>query len=529
MVAVAVSALNTRLDDAEVVGTVWNGIGGGAGGALETDFVYQGSNCFARKGASGSRGIYLLDDVTSDLAAGTNKTVMFKYICTTPGLLSSLATPGIRLEVGSATGAYYGYDVQGNDTYPVDKSWLVMPINPNVASHRDNTTGSPDLTAVDYFGMRYDQSAVSKAANQAMDAVDIGRGLLLVSGDGVSADGDWQDFSDHDWGTASNRYGYVRENEGIIIIYGKMNIGSATVTEFSGSKRQIVYPDGLFAAGFSGVFADLQNALSLIYDEATHTSLGTAAGEDTRAVFEWSGASGEGYAAHVLNNFASYIMTSVVVVSGANIETADLTQGGGIIENSTIRCNAASTVAVCNDADFTNLDDVRWIQSGAGHAIEITATGTYSFTNLFFEGFGAIAANDAAIYNNSGGLVTINVSGGDSPTYRNGASASTVVNNTVAWTLAVVDADGVAVQNAEVTVTDNSATPVELFHLENTPVSGLAVYSFDGTDSGNAAIVLVMTSGSDSYEAFDLTTTHPSSATTTTIQLRDDRTEDNPV
>lgn len=58
MVAVSVSAQNTRLDDAENA-TPWVSDGGGAGGALETDFFYQNSNCFARKGGTAARGIGL--------------------------------------------------------------------------------------------------------------------------------------------------------------------------------------------------------------------------------------------------------------------------------------------------------------------------------------------------------------------------------------------------------------------------------------------------------------------------------------
>ena len=45
-----------------------------------------------------------------------------------------------------------------------------------------------------------------------------------------------------------------------------------------------------------------------------------------------------------------------------------------------------------------------------------------------FEGYGLDGTTDAAIYNNSGGHVVLNVSGGgDTPTVRNGTGATTVV------------------------------------------------------------------------------------------------------
>lgn len=63
----------------------------------------------------------------------------------------------------------------------------------------------------------------------------------------------------------------------------------------------------------------------------------------------------------------------------------------------------------------------------SGHAIIITQAGNYTFTNLTFTGYGLAGTNSAAIYNNSGGVVNISVVGGNSPTVRNGTSASTNV------------------------------------------------------------------------------------------------------
>lgn len=73
---------------------------------------------------------------------------------------------------------------------------------------------------------------------------------------------------------------------------------------------------------------------------------------------------------------------------------------------------------------------------GTGHALEITTPGTYTFSANQFSGYGAGGTTNAAIYNNSGGAVTLNISGGGAtPTVRNGAGASTTVNNTVNLTL----------------------------------------------------------------------------------------------
>lgn len=78
----------------------------------------------------------------------------------------------------------------------------------------------------------------------------------------------------------------------------------------------------------------------------------------------------------------------------------------------------ASLVSFCSFEQGTN----------GGHAIEITQPGSYSFVGNTFEGYGLDGTTDAAIYNNSGGQVTLNVSrGGDTPTIRNGIGATTDV------------------------------------------------------------------------------------------------------
>ena len=60
--------------------------------------------------------------------------------------------------------------------------------------------------------------------------------------------------------------------------------------------------------------------------------------------------------------------------------------------------------------------------------MEITQPGTFAFVGNTFEGYDLDGTTDAAIYNNSGGHVVLNVSGGgDTPTVRNGAGATTDV------------------------------------------------------------------------------------------------------
>jgi len=87
--------------------------------------------------------------------------------------------------------------------------------------------------------------------------------------------------------------------------------------------------------------------------------------------------------------------------------------------------------AVLLDSDgATNWQDLVFNSRGSGHAIYITTPGTYTFNNFTYNNYGASETTGSAVYNNSGGAVTINVSGGDSPSYRNGTGSSTSIVNT---------------------------------------------------------------------------------------------------
>jgi len=159
--------------------------------------------------------------------------------------------------------------------------------------------------------------------------------------------------------------------------------------------------------------------------------------------------------------------------------------------------------------------------SGAGHAIEINTAGTYTFTGNTFAGYGAIAATNAAIYNSSGGLVTINVAGGGgTPTYRNGSGSSTVVNNNTTVTLTGMR------DNTEVRVY-TAGTTTELAGIEDATAGSADNRSFAFAIA--AAVSVDIRIHNVTYEPETiLAYTIPSTDTSIPIQQRFDRNYENP-
>lgn len=166
------------------------------------------------------------------------------------------------------------------------------------------------------------------------------------------------------------------------------------------------------------------------------------------------------------------ILFDGVTLSGATVlfEQSMLTVSGARF----ISCGSVSTLAKLLYCSFVEMrgsvivSDPGLVEACTfrqgplgGHAIEITQPGTFAFVGNTFEGYDLDGTADAVIYNNSGGHVVLNVSGGDAPTVRNGSGASTTINSLVTLTFAGVRAgseihifDGagallVGVENAE--------------------------------------------------------------------------------
>lgn len=453
----------TRVNAADAA-TNWSNLsGGGPAPASEAQLRYQGSGAVNRKVTSTSARQGVEYDPGSggvDTTAAANRLWFCKVYVADFGDLN--ATYGVEVRYGSGVSAYYAYCVAGTnanrsvfDAYPAKGGYLIVAIDPSVSGWREATSGSPSLTAMDYFGVAA-QFVVggAKSENVAMDAIDIGRGLLLVGGSGADPVGTFIDFLTADQDNTSNRWGVVDGVSPVINARGLLTIGSATETDFEDLSSTVLFVDGYHGPGHVGTLVDIQNASSVINVGATLIGLGSSATSDTRPDYTVSGTSGTHTLSGVLTNHRNVVLTSVVDVDGADIQCDDLAQNGAEIQNSTIRTTTAAGVAVCNDATFgttTDLHDTEFVQEGSGHAIEFTSTGARTLTNMTWTGYGADETNSAAIRNNSGGLVTLTIAGGTTPTVDDvGASSTVLVLSPVTSEITVSDETGALFENVRV-------------------------------------------------------------------------------
>jgi hypothetical protein len=453
----------TRLNDAETA-TGWSN--DGATVTQENDFKYQGTFSVSCALKANTEAGYYYTSAAQNFSAN-NGTWLAKFVLTNKDALNG---NGLRLKIGSTAAAYYLYTIYSGATsintfynYPAVGGFQVIPINPNKTEYLRTPTGTPNLASITIFGIRAQTLTAAKSANLGMDAVDWfpnGKGLSLS---GTSSS--FNDFVTFDEVTLTNRYGVVLTKEGILYVTGTLTIGNNNLTTFSDADKTLVFPYGRFDTGFCGVNFNLAHTGSTVDISAiSMIGRGFTGSTDTRPIFVVQSLTGgtvslNGMSFTTFNYFNLNTKATItntvfntcgyVIQSGATLTSCnfnDFTTG------STILSNDPSKITYCN-----------FRSDGSNHAIQITSTGTYNFIGNTFENYSTAISGttgNEAIYNTSGGLVTLNVSAGDTPSYRNGAGSSTTINNNVAVTLTGMK------DNTEVRVFA-AGTTTELAGIEN--------------------------------------------------------------
>ena len=483
----------TRVSAAENAtdGGVWDKWNASQSPSVEPDFFYQGAASLSNKVGTNPGGVEMDQSTGTHDFSSPDRIWLAKVNATNYQALNAKGVDGMILYIGSQnTVDQYRYYVHGNDTYPLAGGWVFIPIDPNIAGYRDFTDGTPDLNNIDYFAVSCDFTGTSKSENVMMDAIDYfdsGTGLTIIRGTGLDPRATFSAFLTFDEGTVGNRFGIIRSVEGILYVQGVLTIGSGTRTDFIDSSETLVFPDARCAAGWCGIDFDLTNALTnIIIDDCVFIGRGDAGGtSDTRPDYHAINALAQcDITSCTFRNFRTVIWTNpcniidCVFDGGDSVTQGAATMTGCVFKNGTHGDGAAHLIAdkpqKVTGCEFIFKD---------GHGVELTASGTFAWDDNIFTGlYGADGSTDAMIYNNSGGLVTLNVSGGTSPTIRNGAGASTVVNNNVEISMTALDPQGVGILDVQVAVfqTDNDQ---ELMN-EDTKSDGTALedFNYPGSD-----------------------------------------------
>jgi hypothetical protein len=508
-------------------------IGGGAGASVSTDVVKQGSQSAGRKANSTGRYGFAATVTGVDFTVAGRLYWAWWNILYSPNLLDTRANGGVRMLLGTGGVTNYNeYYVGGNDFGPdgrpvVAGKWYrsVIDVN-NVAASATGGSGAT-LTNIDRIGItvNYTSTPSGNLLHFYIDGAQYGSGFQFTGGTG----GDPVAMTDVSTYTenSSRAWGISQFEKGAYFCNGTIIPGSgATTTTFTDTDQAIFfeqqnYYDGVTA---SSVLNDNSQTIAPAGSGSTNSITNTvikASGDDkpaldfsdTNITLTFSGNSVSGA------EFATFASGQTVSNNVFNL-CGLVTHGGATISGCTFRDSTSSaSVLSSNTSTITNST---FESDGSNHAIEISATGTFSLTGHTFTNYAATdgSTGNEVIYNDSGGSVTLNASGVTGTiSVRNGSGASTTVVNSVTLDVHVQDVSTNNIQNAQVAVYDSSDDSELVNELTN--ASGNIVQASIGSNTDIYVRVRKSTTGSTRYVPVETTATL-SQNTSLTITLRQD-------
>lgn len=517
--AILVTSNMTEISDCDTA-TGWSD------GTLNDAYQLEGTNCLGDK----------ISQTTGTLRTFTfaaNQNMTNKFIIMTmmvAGLADTKVNGGYRVYVEDSLGAYGYWYVAGSDTH--SGGWGYFAVDPSTTP--TNGSGTIDVSSIAKVGiqMKVLSKALGNATNAFWDICHFGTGLKVTSagteatGSGPNGECAWEDVFKEDAGSNPHYYGIVQKANGVYFIRGKVELGDAAAAlsiDFEDNGSIVVFQEDEFMVdatseilmgGNSTGTTNVKMPNCFIASSTRAFKLTTSDTDIDIASF--GGATIKGAAASVMS---AGDLDSMKFDSCGQIDP-----GSASLDTTTFSNTSDANGALLIDASGTaNMSNLSFISDGTGHAIYITASGTYTFTSFSYTGYGATASTDAVIYNNSGGAVVINVSGGDTPTYKNGTNATTTISASYNHIITGLEL------NTEVTYV-TTGTSTELYHVENATVSdGDGKYKITYTHGGGASVDILIhhiNYKPDISNIYGITL--PNADTTVKVQLFEDENYYNP-
>lgn len=450
--------------------TGWTLISSGGGGANsftvpETDDYVQGTQCISRSPWSSSiRG--MVYNSAQTVAAGEAVWIWWK--ADVAQALAAKASGGIQALIGSGTGALNAWYVDGSDTYTFG-GWKCVPIDPTVAA--STQIGSPTSTT-SFFGVRWNvpSAGPSKGFPFKIDAIRHGRALTITGGDLANGYGTFQAAADFQ-SDITRQWGQLQFGNGVYLMQGLLQLGtSGTAVDFRDSNRVVFVANTEYVAStFNGIEVD--NASSRV--DWTNVSI-SALGTVSKGYFNTLANADVNLDACTFTDMDTFVFQSAgSVVDSTFRRCGQIILGGATMSGCLITRSTAAT-ALLAGSSVSTLSNTSFVSAGTGHAIEITAAGTYTLNGISFSGYAATngtTGNEAVYVNVASGSVTINSDSALS--YRTAGATVTVVagQKTLSVTNVVSGSDVVILAAGTSTVlasNDGATNPVTSFDYSYT-------------------------------------------------------------
>lgn len=402
----------------------------------------------------------------SQAATNITNTLCYVWVLAN-GTMDTVANGGIALVLSDGTNRI-GFHLAGSDraafrhaTGPVGWQCLLLDTSqlPTAFTVLAGTRANLNLTAITQIGAQYKtlSKALGGGSNCFTDVVRRGNGGLILTAGTVGSPGTFDDIAAADRSTLNlTAYGIVRElGAGLFGCQGRLTFGSTTngvVSYFQESNTTLVFENRNLATDKYSIVVQGNTTANTTFILGTRGGEGLgsqgvtlAAGIGVAAAFNASDVNIQNLGIYGcnFNGISQGVTFSSSTTNAPNHEIfattfaacGAVTVGLTEFRNNTIANSIAPSATILSST--VNVSDLSFVSSGTGHAITITAPGTYDFTNFTYEGYAATngTTGNEVFYNNSGGAITVNVSGGNTPTVRNSAGSTTTIVSTVSITL----------------------------------------------------------------------------------------------
>lgn len=448
-----------------------NGVNSG-NPAAEPDAFAQGTACVAYKcgATSGTTDVggHFNSTNTFDL---TNQHLFVWVLSVTAGNLATKVNDGLDIGLTNtsttsttawSTTNYKRWRLDGSNIQINSTGWNCYVLNP--AGTADLSAGTLTLTTVKNVGILSRQlSGVSTGLNNLFnDAIRRGTGLTTT----CSSSADTITFASI-YSTDSiktNSWGIITQANGIYYGAAKITIGATGQTNtclFKDTNAVLVWRDfpvatSLYEFNLKGA-ASFKTTLQFgSKDGSGNTSDGCVIRGQGTAVWNITCDANSEFKAYSssFSRILSAVLSSTSELKDCSIASSGTFDvNGATINGCQFSGQTASQLKVDSTSELSLITNSSFTSGGTGHAIEITVVGTYSLTNLTFNNFAATngsTGNEAVYVSAASGSVTLNVTGGTTPSVRTAGATVTVVSGSVTTTVTVTNTTGTAIQNANV-------------------------------------------------------------------------------
>ena len=480
---------------ADSAGGAWAELGGGTITDNPDVYLYEGATPPQSIGNQyASKTGYSYFTATTPLNFNTTEAGQYIYMwinIAAAGAFDTLLNNGFSIMVGSDTSNHYMWKIAGgDDANGWTGGWKLFVVDINNLPTGVITTGTPDHTAINTFGVWIATAVSVRADTIFLSQIACAKGLKVT---GTSVANGLDEVVEWCTDYINRAAGMFQKRGSTYFSVGQITIGEAgqtAATIFNSDGNNVEYEASEFWNGTAWASTIPATINNIIVDKGTsfdttitNDNVGISGFIDNKLAFDTSNATSSSFKGGYLKYLRSIAVSSVDTFSGTVFNLNDaLSLGAASFDKCTFSTSGtltidATTTAFSNNtissgAGVTGLitPDIEYLtgctfnSAGTGHAVELTSLGdgSLSWTN-YLSGYATAdgsTGNEAIYVNVASGNLTINVAAGyDVPYIRTAGAIVTVVVNPVTTDIKVIKiSDSSVLQNARVLLLASDGT-----------------------------------------------------------------------